>query len=314
MLGNAPEIQPELTILIPMYNEADSLSLLFAQLLPVLEKITTDWEILCINDGSTDATLSGLRHWHEQERRIRILSLSRNFGKEAALSAGLHHANGKAVIPFDADLQDPPQVIPELVAKWREGYKVVLAIRKNRRGDSWLKRHSALLYYKIMRRLQIDLPENSGDFRLLDQQVVSVLRLLPERSRFMKGLFAWVGFSTTSVYYDRPQRAIGKTKQNIFALVSLAKDGLFAFSTLPLRITTYLGVIISLVSFSYAFWLIYRTYFFGVITPGYASLMAAILCMGGIQLISLGIIGEYLGRIYKETKQRPLFIIEEIIG
>jgi len=305
---------PELTVIIPMYNEADGMSTLFGRLIPIMENVARDWEILCVNDGSTDKTLEGLRQWHTRESRIRVLSLSRNFGKEAALTAGLQHAHGNAVIPFDADLQDPPELIAGLVAKWREGYKVVLAVRKKRDGDSWVKRYGALCFYKMMRQLQIDLPENSGDFRLMDQQVVSVLRLLPERARFMKGLFAWVGFRTATVYYDRPGRAVGKTKQNLLALLELAKDGLFSFTTLPLKIATYLGIGISLVSFSYAFWLVLRTTIFGVVTPGYVSIMVAVLCIGGIQLISLGIIGEYLGRIYEETKQRPVFIVEDTIG
>lgn len=308
-------VASELTVVIPMYNESEGMDLLFGRLVPVLEGITRNWEILCIDDGSRDDTAERIRAWNQKEPRIHGLFLSRNFGKEAALTAGLHHANGQAVIPFDADLQDPPELIPELVAKWKEGYQVVLAVRRKRDKDSFFKRVGALFFYKTMRSvMRVDLPENAGDFRLMDSRVVEVVRLLPERTRFMKGIFAYVGFSTTKVFYDRPERAAGETKQNLWALIALAKDGIFSFTTVPLRMSSYLGILISLVSFSYAFWLIIRTVIFGVDVRGYASIMAAVLCMGGIQLISLGIIGEYLGRIYKEAKQRPLYIIQEKIG
>jgi polyisoprenyl-phosphate glycosyltransferase len=216
---------------------------------------------------------------------------------------------------MDADLQDPPELLPEMMGKWREGYKVVLATRRTRQGDGMLKRTTAWMFYKLMGSLlSIRLPANTGDFRLMDQKVVEVLRLLPERTRFMKGLFAWVGFSTTHIYYDRTPRAVGAAKQSWRSLWRLAKDGIFSFTTLPLRITTYLGIIISTVAFSYAGWLLLRTILQGVDVPGYASIMAAILCMGGIQLISLGIIGEYLGRIYREAKHRPLYVVEETAG
>ncbi len=306
---------PLLSIVIPMYNEEAGMTLLFNTLSPVLDSITDDWEIVCVNDGSKDGTLEGLRAWNAKEPRIKLISLSRNFGKEAALTAGLHHAWGKAVVPFDADLQDPPELIPQMMEKWREGYKVVLATRKQRLGEGAFKRGTAWMFYRLLRRVtSIDIPSNTGDFRLMDQKVVEVLRLLPERTRFMKGLFAWVGFSTTCIYFDRAPRAVGAPKQSIANLWRLAKDGIFSFTTFPLRLTTYLGVFISIFAFGYAFWLLQRTMIHGVDVPGYASLMAAVLCMGGVQLISLGIIGEYLGRIYREAKHRPLYIIEESAG
>lgn len=315
MPATSPDNTPVLTLVIPMYNEAESLSLLFARLLPVLESVTPAWEVLCVNDGSQDATLAGLAAWHAREPRIRYLSLSRNFGKEAALTAGLNHARGEAVIPFDADLQDPPETIPEMVALWRQGYKVVLAARRARHGENPLKSASAWLFYQCLARLTpTHIPPNTGDFRLMDQQVVQVLRLLPERTRFMKGLFAWVGFKTATVTFDRAPRASGQPKQSLRKLWRLAKDGVFSFTTLPLKITTYLGIGISTLAFSYAIWLLLRTVFWGVDVPGYASIMAGILCMGGVQLICLGIIGEYVGRIYRETKHRPIYIIEEHSG
>jgi len=306
---------PLLTIVIPMYNEEGSMAVLFDKLVPILESLTKEWEILCVNDGSKDGTLSQLKTWHAREPRIKLVSLSRNFGKEAALTAGLHHARGQAVIPFDADLQDPPELIPEMVKQWKLGYKVVLATRKHRHGEGWFKRGTAWLFYRLMTTVtSVDIPSNTGDFRLMDQQVIEVIRLLPERTRFMKGLFAWVGFSTTCIYFDRSPRAVGQPSQSFRKLWRLAKDGIFSFTTLPLRLTTYLGIIISTLAFAYAGWLFWRTVHYGVDVPGYASLMAAVLCMGGIQLICLGIIGEYLGRIYREAKQRPLYIIEESAG
>lgn len=306
---------PMLSVVAPMYNEADGIALFASRVVPILESITKDWEIICINDGSRDATHAALKEWHAREPRVRVLSLSRNFGKESALTAGLHHATGAAVIPIDADLQDPPELIGEMVTKWREGYKVVLATRRTRGSDSALKKFSALLYYRLLARVvDISIPQNTGDFRLMDRQVVEVVKLLPECTRFMKGLFAWVGFSTTTIYFDRAPRAVGEAKQGVRALWRLAKDGIFSFTTLPLQLVTWLGISISAVAFMYAGWLIMRTLIFGVDVPGYASIMAAVLCMGGIQLVCLGIFGEYLGRVYKEAKQRPVYIVEEKTG
>ncbi len=306
---------PVLSVVVPMYNEADSMDTLFNRIIPILDTVAPEWEIICINDGSHDDTLIRLKEWHRREPRIRLLSLSRNFGKEAALSAGLQHALGQAIVPLDADLQDPPELIPEMVRHWQAGCKVVLATRRSRHGEGLFKRGAAWIFYRLMGRVtSVDIPPNTGDFRLMDRQVVEVLKRLPERTRFMKGLFAWVGFATTQIYFDRPPRSIGVPKQSIGKLWQLAKDGIFSFTTLPLRLTTYLGILISALAFAYAGWLILRVMLYGVDVPGYASLMAAILCLGGIQLVSLGIIGEYIGRIYREAKQRPLYVIEEAAG
>ncbi len=304
-----------LSIVIPMYNESAGLDALFARLLPVLQKITPDWEVICVNDGSKDDTLARLIEWHAKEPRISYISLSRNFGKEPALTAGLNNAMGRAVIPFDADLQDPPEVIAEMVPLWQQGYKVVLATRRSRDGDNWFKRISALVFYRVLARVtSVPVPGNTGDFRLMDQQVVQVLRLLPERTRFMKGIFAWVGFDSACVYFDRPGRETGKPTQSMFKLWTLAKDGIFSFTTIPLKFTTYLGVFISTLAIGYALWLLVRTIVFGVDVPGYASIMASVLFMGGVQLVCLGIIGEYIGRIYRETKHRPIYVIEQHSG
>lgn len=305
----------EISIIVPMYNESEGLDAFFRRVIPILNGITQHWEIIGVNDGSKDDTFARLKAYALSEPRIAVLSLSRNFGKEAALSAGIDHARGAAVIPIDADMQDPPELITEMVAKWKEGFKVVLATRRNREGDNWLKRVTALGYYRLMNHLtRIDIPYNTGDFRLMDRQVVEVVKRLPERSRFMKGLFAWVGFSSTQIFFDRPTRAYGQGKQSYFKLWHLAKDGIFAFTTMPLQLTTYTGILISVISFGWAAFYIFRTLLFGVDVPGYASIMVTILCMGGIQLVCIGIIGEYIGRIYREAKQRPLYVVEEKVN
>lgn len=296
-----------------MKNESAGLKTLFDRLIPILESVS-EYEIICIDDGSTDNTLELIRAESLSNSNIKAISLSRNFGKEAALTAGLEAANGDIIIPIDADLQDPPELIPEMVAKWKEGYKVVLATRKSR-DETWMKRKSAEGFYNVMSRVgTVEIPKNTGDFRLMDRQVVEAIKRLPERTRFMKGLFAWAGFPTTTIYFDRPERFAGKTNWNYRKLWAFALDGIFSFTTFPLKIWTYIGVVISLCSFLYGAILAIRTLIHGVDVPGYASIMVVMLFLGGIQLISLGIIGEYIGRIYRETKQRPLYIIKEKIG
>jgi len=306
---------PLLSLIVPMYNEANGVSAFMQAVIPVLNGITSEWEMICIDDGSRDDTAKLVTAFHAENPRIKLVRFSRNFGKEAALTAGLYHASGQAVIPIDADLQDPPELIPELVAKWREGFKVVLATRRFRKGDSWFKRQTALLFYRIIRRLsRVKIPKNTGDFRLMDRVVVEAIKQMPERTRFMKGILCWVGFSTVQVFYDRPERAVGDSKFNFFSLWRLALDGVFSFSSVPLQIWTYVGAIISSASFIYAMYLIIRTLLYGADVPGYASIMVAVLFMGGIQLVSLGVIGEYIGRIYRETKQRPLYLVEGTLG
>ena len=301
-----------LSLIIPMHNEGAGIEALFDRLVLVLEPLNETWEILCIDDGSNDDTLVRLRAAHRTNPRIKYLRFARNFGKEAALSAGLDYAAGQVVIPIDADLQDPPELIPQLVAKWREGYKVVLATRQRREGETWLKRSTAGLFYKVIGRLsRVPIPANTGDFRLLDRQVVEVIRRMPERTRFMKGIFAWPGFPTATVYFDRAPRHAGTTRWNYWKLWQFALDGIFSFTTLPLRVWTYLGLLVSLIAFAYAVILVVRTLVHGVEVPGYASLMVAMLFLGGVQLLSLGVIGEYVGRIYRETKARPLYVVEE---
>lgn len=306
---------PELSIVVPLYNEEVNIDYLFERLESVLEQLGSTYEIVCVNDGSKDNTLKCLIDHHHRNPAIKVVNLSRNFGKEIALTAGIDHAVGAAVIPIDADLQDPPELIGELVEKWREGYDVVYATRRSRQGESWLKRFTAQGFYNTIGKMsRVPIPSNTGDFRLLDRQVVEALKQLPERTRFMKGLFAWVGFKQTSVMFDRQPRLKGKTTWNYWKLWNFAIDGITSFSVLPLKIWVYIGFFISLISFVYASFLIIRTLIYGIDWPGYPSLMVAILFFGGIQLLTIGILGEYLGRVYEEVKRRPLYLVREIYG
>ena len=261
------------------------------------------------------APLQQLLQYRDKDPRIKIVTLSRNFGKEAALSAGLDLAQGRAIIPIDADLQDPPELIIDMVNKWREGYDVVFARRSSRMRDTFGKRTTASLFYRFFNLISdIPIPQDTGDYRLIDRKVVTAIQRMPERNRFMKGLFAWVGFKQAEVAFKRKPRQAGKTNWNYWKLWNFALSGIISFSTLPLRIWSYLGACISLCSFIYAAFLIIRTLIFGVDVPGYASLMVVILIMGGLNLVVLGIIGEYLGRTYIESKQRPLYVINECHG
>jgi len=305
----------ELSVVIPMYNEAEVLEKLFARLIPCIEQVTTNYEIICVDDGSQDKTVEILKGFYRQNPRIKLVCLARNFGKEAALTCGIDYTVGRAVIPIDADLQDPPELIVSLVAKWKEGYKVVLATRRSRPGDSWLKRKSAEYFYKAINSVStVKIPTNTGDFRLIDRQVVEAVKKLPERTRFMKGIFAFAGFSTATVYFDREARAAGNTSWNYWNLWKFALEGIFSFTTVPLHVWTYIGALISFISFLWATVIIVKTLAFGNKVHGYASLMVAVLFMGGMQLLSIGIIGEYVGRIYTETKQRPVYFVEETVG
>lgn len=304
-----------LSLVVPMYNEADVCEPFFERVLPIIASTADDFEIICVNDGSTDNTLDLLRELHAMDTRIKILNLTRNFGKEIALTAGLEHAGGNAVIPLDADLQDPPELIPDMVAKWREGYDSVIAIRSDRQSDSYLKRATAGLFYRVLGRVaDTPIPANAGDFRLLDRAVVNALLQLPERTRFMKGLYAWVGFSHAYIEYSRPQRVAGTTKWKYWNLWNLALEGIFSFTTLPLRIWTYLGFAIASISGLYGMVIVIRTMLNGVDVPGYASLLVTVLFLSGVNMVGLGILGEYLGRIFLEVKQRPMYLIGSRIG
>lgn len=305
----------EISVVIPMYNEEPNIDYLFERLVSVLVRLNMKYEIICVNDGSRDNTLKFLVEHHYRNPAIKVVNLSRNFGKEIALTAGIDYTTGAAVIPIDADLQDPPELIEQLIAKWREGYDVVYGTRRSRQGESWIKRFTASAFYRTIGKLShTRIPPNTGDFRLLDRRVVNALKQMPERNRFMKGLFAWVGFKQTSILYDRPQRYQGTTKWNYWRLWNFAIDGIAAFSLIPLKVWSYLGLTISLISFLYASFLVIRTLLFGIDIPGYASLMVAVLFLGGVQLLSLGMIGEYLGRVYDEVKGRPLYLVRDSYG
>lgn len=303
-----------LSLVVPMYNEADVIREFLDRVIAVVEGVTSDYEIVCVNDGSSDDTLRLLEAAHADNHRIKILDLTRNFGKEIALSAGIDRAGGDAVIPIDADLQDPPELIPDMVAQWRAGHEVVLAVRRER-SDSFARRWTARLFHRVMGRLsEVPIPANAGDFRLLDRHVVEMLRQLPERTRFMKGIFAWLGFRPATIEYARPARASGRSKWRPWQLWNFALDGLFSFTTLPLRIWTYFGVAVACAALAYMVFIIVRTLLLGVDVPGYASVVVFILFFSGLNMIGLGVIGEYLGRVFIEVKGRPLYLVRQAIG
>jgi len=304
---------PDVSLLIPVFNEAEALPFLLRELNQVLGQVNLTFEIIFINDGSTDQTLDLLKNISEKYRRIVVVDLSRNFGKEAALTAGLDICRGRAAIPVDADLQDPPDLIPELIAQWEKGYDVVNAVRRSRREDSRLKRYSAHVFYRALEQLSaINLPADTGDFRLLSRPVIDALKAMPERRRFMKGMFAWVGFKSTDVFYDRKARVAGKTTWNYFKLFNLAIEGITSFSSAPLRLAMYLGLGVACLSMVYAGVVIFKTLVWGDAVAGYPSLMVALLFLGAMQLICIGIIGEYLGRVYEESKGRPIYLVKSI--
>ena len=297
-----------------MFEEDEGIDLLLSRLEPVLASITADYEIVCVDDGSRDATLAKLVEHRVRNPRIKVVSLSRNFGKDVALSAGLDHSHARAVVPMDADLQDPPELLPLMWEKKQEGYDVVLAVR-SARHEGWVKRATARAFYRLYNRLaETEIPPDAGDFRMMDRRVVEALRHLPERTRFMKGLFAWVGFTHTSVEYERPGRAAGTTKWGWWKLWNFALDGITASSSLPLRIWTYLGLAVSASAFGFAGWLLIDTLVNGNPVPGYASTMIAVLGLGGVNILATGILGEYLARIYTEVRSRPLYLVRENHG
>ncbi len=311
----------ELSIIVPCYNESEVVEKFFSAMVGnngILNNLGLNCELVFINDGSKDNTLELLKaqkeiYSNKSNLDIKIVNLSRNFGKEAAMSAGFSVASGEAIVPMDADLQDPPELIAKFVELWRQGYDVVLARRNDRQEDSFAKRFSSSLFYKLNNKISdVKLPDNVGDFRLFTRKVLNAINSLPENQRFMKGIFAWVGFNSITVEYKRPQRIAGSSKFNGWKLWNFALQGITGFGTLPLRIWTYIGFIVSFFAFIYASFLILRTLIMGVDLPGYASLVVIILFLGGLQLIGIGILGEYVGRIYMESKRRPPFIIDEI--
>ena len=300
-----------LSVVVPVYNEGEGLLAFHARLARVMNGLGEKWEVVYVNDGSRDNSLAVLEGLRADDPACAIVNLSRNFGKEIAMTAGLDHARGAAVVMIDADLQDPPEVIPDLVAAWRQGWDMVYAQRRVREGETWLKRATADAFYRMMQRVgRVRLPRNTGDFRLMSRRVVDALLQLREHHRFMKGLFAWVGFPSVAVPYDRAPRFAGQTSFDYWKLWNFALEGITSFTVMPLKVATYLGLVTALFAVVYGGQIIVRTLLFGNPVPGYPSLMAVVLFLGGAQLVTLGIIGEYLGRVFNETKGRPLYLVE----
>ncbi|SFV57445.1 Bactoprenol glucosyl transferase GtrB [hydrothermal vent metagenome] len=306
------KIRPFISIVVPCYNEEDVIDIFLEKIFVVLKQLDKTYEIVFVNDGSRDNTLEILKQKAREYDTVRVISLSRNFGKEAALSAGLDMAYGEVVVPIDVDLQDPPELIFDFVKKYEEGYDVVVGKRIDRTTDSTAKRVSAETFYRLHNKISdIEIPHNVGDYRLMSRRVVEELKKLPETQRFMKGIFAWLGFKTAVVEYKRDARAAGETSFNGWKLWNFALDGITSFSTAPLRVWLYVGIVLAAISFLYGSWIILKTLIFGVDAPGYASMITVVLFLGGIQLMGIGILGEYIGRIYLESKNRPVYIIED---
>ncbi|MDA0147256.1 glycosyltransferase family 2 protein [Vibrio sp. LaRot3] len=302
-----------LSVIVPYFNESDVLPELHARLTKVLDSIEDHCEIIYIDDGSSDDSLQVVETFKSTTSLVRSISLSRNFGKESAMSAGLEYSNGLAVVLIDADLQDPPELIPEMLDKWREGFDVVNMQRKQRNGEAWFKKRSAAIFYRLLNSLvKSDIPENVGDFRLLSREVVDHINRLPERNRYMKGIFAWPGFKQTTVQFERDARYCGETKWNYFKLLGLAMDGITSFSIRPLRLATVLGALIAGGTFFYGLVVVLKTLLIGEPVTGYPSLMVVQLALGGVQLLSIGLLGEYIGRIFIETKKRPLYLVQSV--
>ena len=306
--------QPLISIVVPAYNEEEVLTEFHEAVDIALSRLPFDLEIVYINDGSTDATLEIINDLRNNDKRVTLIDLSRNFGKEIALSAGLHKAAGDAVVIIDADLQDPPGLIPELIDEWQNGYDVVYAKRTLRNGESFLKKTTAHFFHRIIQHVgNFSIPEDTGDFRILSRRAVNALNTFKEHHRFMKGLFAWIGFKQKAVYYKRDSRRAGKSKWSYWRLWNFALDGITSFTIAPLKISTYIGTITALSAFGYGIYMVIDTLLHGNEVPGYPSLIVIILILGGIQLVAIGILGEYLGRIFNETKQRPLYFINEYL-
>lgn len=303
---------PSVDIIVPVFNEQEVMPLFVQRIKAVMQSCDVRWRVIFVDDGSNDDSLKAMKSIHEADNKFGYLSLSRNFGKEYALSAGLDHASADAVVVIDVDLQDPPELIPEMIAQWHSGYEVVYATRKARHGESLAKKATANWFYRIINSMsKIDIPKDTGDYRLMSRKAYSAVNKLREQNRFMKGLFAWVGFKQKQIYFEREPRAAGETKWNYSKLWRFALDGITSFSYLPLRFATWIGMSVAIFSFIYGAIIIAKTIILGNEVPGYPSLMVVVLFLGGIQLTALGIIGEYLGRMFNESKQRPLYLVDE---
>jgi glycosyltransferase involved in cell wall biosynthesis len=300
-----------LSVIVPAYNEAEALPEFHRRVSAVLSQLNLRYEVIYVNDGSNDDTQKIIDQLCIEDTHSAYLELSRNFGKEAAMTAGLDYAQGDAIVIIDADLQDPPELITQMVNRWREGYDVVYARRTSRNGETWLKKTTASAFYRLIQKIsRVQIPADTGDFRLMNRRSVDTLLQLREQHRFMKGLFAWVGYRQIALDYERDPRIAGVTKFNYWRLWNFALEGITSFTIAPLKIATYVGLTTSLVAIAYAIWIIYKTIMFGDAVRGYPSIMVSILFLGGLQLFFIGIIGEYVGRIYDETKQRPLYVVQ----
>jgi polyisoprenyl-phosphate glycosyltransferase len=305
-------MKPLISVIVPAYNEASVLDAFYQRAAALFDRLEAfRWELLFVNDGSRDATQSVIEGLCARDERVGSVQLSRNFGKEIAMTAGLDHARGDAVVIIDADLQDPPELMEEFLRHWQDGFDIVYATRIERSGETWAKKSSANLFYRLMSRLsQVEIPRDTGDYRLMSRRAVDALLRLREQHRFMKGLFAWIGFPSRSVEYRRDPRAAGSTKFNYWKLWNFAVEGITSFSTAPLKMATYFGFVVSLVAFAAGVWIIAKTLIWGEAVRGYPSLMVTMLFFGGVQLFFIGILGEYLGRIFVETKGRPLYLVQ----
>ena len=312
MIGDS---EPILSIVLPCYDEQESIEETYSELTRVLDSLHLPFEMIFVDDGSSDDTPRLLAEMHARDSRVKVICLSRNFGQQIALSAGLEHANGQAVVLMDADLQDPPEVVATMIQRWNEGWDVVYGMRAERDGESWFKRSAARMFYRLINSIsQIPIPLDTGDFRLMDRKVVDALLTLPERDRFLRGMVSWVGFSQTAVSFRRAPRVAGTTKYPFWKMARLAADGMLSFSVAPLRIATMLGLTVSFVSMVGVVAAIAARLFTTHWVTGWTSLFLAVLFLGGVQLVCLGIFGEYLGRIYGETKHRPLYVVRERVG
>jgi glycosyltransferase involved in cell wall biosynthesis len=302
-----------LSIVVPAYNEEEVLTAFEARARAVCESLDLPYEIVFVNDGSLDGTLDAMIELRRHNPNIGIVNLSRNFGKEIALTAGLDHANGEAILVIDADLQDPPELLGEMLVGWCKGYDIIYAQRDTREGETWLKRQTAAAFYTLMQYIgPVRIPRNTGDFRLISRRVVDALKTMREHHRFMKGLFAWVGFPSISIRYHRAPRLAGQTKWNYWKLWNFSLEGITSFTTVPLRFATYIGFVVSLLAFMYSVFMVFKTLAYGDPVAGFPTLIVAVLFIGGVQLCATGLIGEYVGRVFNETKGRPLYFVERI--
>ncbi len=306
---------PTISIVLPIFNEEQLLRLLYERLTRVMRQLGETYEVVFVNDGSRDGSLELLRKLSAEDPTLKVVSLSRNFGHQTAITCGLDLARGAAVVVMDADLQDPPELIPELIEKWREGFDVVYAVRERRQGETPFKRATAALFYRLIRWLaRIEIPADTGDFRLLSRRAVEALKSTQERNRFVRGLVSWIGYRQTAVKFVREERVTGETKYPFRKMLKFAIDGITAFSFLPLQMATYFGFLISGLGFLYVIWAVLQKLLTDRPVIGWTSVIVAVLFIGGVQLITLGVIGEYIGRIYEEVKQRPLYLVDEKIG